>query len=230
MFNENGLPIEKKCVIGYIDLMGVEKKIEDSSQWALDWTWIFYDTLKNVLENYERVKIKSFSDNIIICEEIDENNPKLAIDEVLSVLDQLEMLTFKMGALFIRGAVVIDQLHISENFVYGQGLIKAYRLEENTAINPRIIIDSSVLKLIDSGSPYLVMDNDGYSFYDFIQSRIDQGGERLFHELDTLEGNILVNLKSKNISKRIISKMKWMIDYFNKTCLTNGINRCIILP
>ena len=35
MFNENGLPIEKKCVIGYIDLMGVEKKIEEGSQWAL---------------------------------------------------------------------------------------------------------------------------------------------------------------------------------------------------
>lgn len=80
--------------------------------------------------------------------EIDEKNPEIAIYEVLSVIEKIEFEQFKIGALFLRGSSVVDNLHFGENFVYGPVLLKAYELESSKDIYPRVIVDDSVLKII----------------------------------------------------------------------------------
>ena len=67
MFDDVGLPIQKKCVVAFIDLLGVSHKIEIGSQWALDWVWLFYKSITQEIKQHENVKFKIFSDNILIC-------------------------------------------------------------------------------------------------------------------------------------------------------------------
>ena len=61
----------------------------------------------------------------------------------------------KIGALFLRGAVAIDDLHYSENFVYGNALLKTHKLESHVAKYPRIVIDASILNIINATQAYI---------------------------------------------------------------------------
>ena len=227
MENEYGLPIQKKCAVAFVDVLGISKKIEQDSNWALKLMWIFYKVIMSEAEKYEHIKIRIFSDNILICEEIDENNPKLAILDVLSIIDTIELEQLKMGALFVRGAVVVDNLHFSENFVYGAALLKAYLMEKDSVIYPRIVIDNSVLELINSDDSFISLDKDGHYFYDFLQSRITAGGTRLSQELAKFRGNILVNITSNASVISVINKMEWLVNYFNNSCAVSGLKQRI---
>ena len=133
----------------------------------------------------------------------------------------------KMGALFTRGAVVVGDLHFSENFVYGNALLEAHDIESNKAKYPRVIIDESVLRIIKDEKLFIVQDKDGQYFYDFLHAKIQQGEERLSQELSTFQGNILSNLMSKNVKPETIEKMEWTINYFNDTCAKNGLKHKI---
>ena len=199
MFDDVGLPIQKKCAVAFIDLLGVSHKIEVSSQWALNSIWLFYSYITEEIKNFENVKYKIFSDNILICEEVDDKNPKQSILNVLAVVEKVELFMMKIGALFVRGAIAIDSLHYSENFVYGNALLKTYRLESKIAKYPRIVMDESIVNIIRDTKAPILQDEDNQYFYDFLQARINQGGERLSQDLITLQGNILVNLKTKDI-------------------------------
>ena len=229
MFDDVGLPIQKKCAVAFIDFLGVSHKIEVRSQSALNSVWLFYSYITEEIKSFENVKYKIFSDNILICEEIDEFNPSKAILDVLAVVEKVEFFMMKIGALFLRGAVAIGDLHYSENFVYGNALLKTHKLESNVAKYPRIVIDDSILNMISDTQAPILQDDDNQYFYDFLQARISQGGERLSQELATLQGNILVNLSTKNIKPEIIEKMEWLINYYNSSCVKNGLRQRITI-
>ena len=229
MFDDVGLPIQKKCAVAFIDLLGASHKIEVDSKWTLNSVWLFYSYINEELKSFDNVKYKIFSDNILICEEIDEKNPQKAVLDVFAIVEKIELFMMKIGALFIRGAVSIDDLHYSENFVYGKALLKTYNLESKVANYPRVIIDESIVNIIIDLKIPVLQDNDKLYFYDFLQARINRGGERLSQELATLRGNILVNLKSKNINPKIIKKMEWLINYFNYSCAKNGLKKKITI-
>lgn len=46
------LPIQKKCAVAFIDVLGIKHKIEIDSDWALDWMWIFYKNIMSEIEKY----------------------------------------------------------------------------------------------------------------------------------------------------------------------------------
>ena len=186
--------------------------------------WIFYKYIMSEIEKHSQIRVRIFSDNILICEEIDEKNPEIAIYEVLSVIEKIEFEQFKIGALFLRGSFVVDNLHFGENFVYGQALLKAYELESKTAIYPRVIVDDSVLKNIKIENTFISLDDDNVYFYDYLQAYITKNRDSSFDKLSMLSGNILVNLQSKNITESVSKKMAWLINYFNNTCEKNEIN------
>lgn len=66
--------------------------------------WIFYNSITEEIKNKSQIKVRIFLDNILICEEIDEKNPEIAIYEVLSVIEKIEFEQLKIGALFLRNS------------------------------------------------------------------------------------------------------------------------------
>ena len=229
MFDELGLPTQKKYAVAYIDVLGVKQKIKTESEWGLFSLWTLVGPLLNDWKSHERIKIKVFSDNILICEEIDENNPQIAITDIFSVMKTIEFSQFNMGALFIRGAIVVGKLHFSDVFVYGQALLKAYSLENEVAIFPRIIVDPSVFEIVDKKENHITLDKDGIYFYDFMQARIDDGGKRLRQNIGTLKANVLLNITNNVSQSSIINKMEWLVNYFNESCVNNNLH-CNITP
>lgn len=227
MFDDVGLPIQKKCVVAFIDLLGVSYKIEVGSQWALDWVWLFYKSITQEIKQHENVKFKIFSDNILICKEIDENNPKQCVLEIIEVLDKIEELMFTSKALFIRGAVVVDDLHFSDNFVYGKALVRAYELENKYAVYPRVVIDNSALELVNDEKLPIVQDKDGLYFYDYIQFCIVENKEEWLKKIRTFKFNVLLNIRGNLTNASVLNKMEWAVNYYNDNCIRHNIKYLI---
>lgn len=221
------LPTQKKYVVAFIDLLGVSSAIEAESQWTLDYIWLFYKIIVEKINSRENIKFKIFSDNILVCKEIEKKCPECAILDVIYIVEQIELQMFNIGASFTRGAMVVDYLYIDNNFVYGKALINAYNLENKKAIYPRVLIDESVINLVKGKCKYIILDNDNQYFYDFLQLRIDQGKKMLELEFSIFQGNIITNLKRKSICDKVLKKMIWLINYFNKTCIQNGMRHRI---
>ena len=227
MFNDVGLPIQKQCAVAFVDLLGVTQKIEKESQWALDWIWLFYKTITQEIEKHQNVKFKIFSDNILICKEIEEANPKQAVVEIFEILDKIEELMFTAEALFIRGAVVVGNLHFSENFVYGKALVNAYQLESKLAIYPRVIVDKSALCLIRGKNIPVVQDKDGQYFYDYIQFCIVENKVDWLRKIKTFKFNILLNVSNNSTTLSVLNKMEWAVNYYNENCIRHDLD-CLI--
>ncbi len=227
MFDSVGLPIQKKCVVAFIDLLGVSHKIKVGSQWALDWVWLFYKSITEEIKQYENVKFKIFSDNILICKEIDEDNPKQCVLEIIEVLDKIEKLMFTAKALFIRGAVVVDDLHFSDNFVYGKALVRAYELENKYAVYPRMLIDKSALELVNDEKLPIVQDKDGLYFYDYIQFCIVENKEEWLKKIRTFKFNVLLNIRGNLTNASVLNKMDWAVNYYNDNCIRHNIKYLI---
>ena len=227
MFDDVGLPIQKKCIVAFIDLLGVSHKIEVGSQWALDWVWLFYKSITEEIKQHENVKFKIFSDNILICKEIDEDNPKQCVLEIIEVLDKIEELMFTAKALFIRGAVVVDDLHFSDNFVYGKALVRAYELENKYAVYPRVVIDNSALELVNDEKLPIVQDKDGLYFYDYIQFCIIENKEEWLKKIRTFKFNVLLNIRGNLTNASVLNKMEWAVNYYNDNCIRHNIKYLI---
>ena len=84
------------------------------------------------------IDIKIFSDKIIMCIESDFN---ILVERVVKLQRH-----FLKHDIFVRGSISYGELYFDDNFVCGKGIITAYRLENDIAIYPRIIVDESCFK------------------------------------------------------------------------------------
>lgn len=219
---EEELPYFKNCVIAFIDLMGIKERI--CSQYTLRAIWMLIKSIASVCKNNSRLYYKAFSDNIVICEQIDPNEPFIAIDDVLYVVNEIELFMFHIEFPFIRGSVVAGEIFYDDDYVFGDALLKAYRIEQCEANFPRIIVDPSIFDLIGSKRiDYVIADRDGLFFYDFMMAKIDSGNSSL-RGIRTLKANIIWNLKVNRNNSTIVSKMEWLVNYFNESCKQHNIN------
>ncbi len=220
---DNGLPEFSECVIAYIDLMGIKERIK--SQYTLTTIWLFLKDIVDICEHNKRLYCRAFSDNIVICEKIDQQKPRVAINDVLAIVKEIEFYMFHIEFPFVRGAVVAGPLYYNNDYVIGDALLTAYRIEQTDAIFPRVVIDTSVLDLMKSRKiNYVIKDRDGLYFYDYMKTKIQDECKNLSQAIRTLKANILWNLKINCTESKIVAKMEWLVNYFNESCEQYNIN------
>ena len=217
------LPKFSKCVIAYIDLMGIKERIK--SQYTLTTLWMLIKSIDSFCKGNRRLYYKAFSDNIVICEKIDEHNPNMAIDDVVSIVREIEFFMFHIEFPFVRGAIVAGDIYYDNDYVLGEALLKAYSIEQNDAVFPRIIVDTSVIDLVKSRTiDYVIQDRDGLYFFDYMDAKRSDKSKNLLRAIRTLKANIIWNLKVNKYNATIVSKMEWLVNYFNESCEQFSIN------
>ena len=139
--------------IAYIDILGYEVHLKSMgvSKLAKGLSEIITG-VKNfpdfpTINPENRRKFKVFSDNIIVCSETNW-------DEVLMHAQYIQQYLLATGV-FSRGSMVYGELYIDEDFICGQGIIDAYKLESEISIFPRIIIDESFTSAMELSIPKL---------------------------------------------------------------------------
>jgi hypothetical protein len=225
-------------ILGYEEIVQMEEKNNSNAflnivKECVNNSEYFVNNLSEINKNAE-IQMKIFTDNFFYCTKKDY----LAL---LNIISMLQVIFIKKN-IFIRGALHYGKLYIDENFIYGKGVIDAYKIESEIAIFPRIIIDDTffqgaleiekikypddatlekIRKLLNS---HYCIDFDSNIFIDYLGNlkyALDIIGREVigfnFNDLLSIHAKyIRENMNTKN--KRIIQKYQWCKKYHNDIC------------
>lgn len=179
----NDFPKEQDCLIAYIDLLGTKAHMQNNDDFFKDVYTAFSSAVvacnKAVFFSEHGVKLKIFSDNILIAYPIADMEDKNNVLELFRSMDFLvrilTVLLLQKNILF-RGAITVNKLTINDVMVWGPGLNEIVDLEENIAIFPRIIFSDNAIELLKKSLPnkesfekhwLLILDSDGRYYLDY---------------------------------------------------------------
>jgi len=173
------------------------------------------------------VMFNQFSDTIVIS--ILKTKNTFVLD-LLLLISHLCVTAINEG-FFLRGAVVCDNLYHSEEKIFGPALNKAYILEKEYAIYPRIILDDKIIEYLSEilnkryTKRLLKRDDDDYYYVNYFENVFDYDYIDLFTiNNDPLEiYRFLYNLKfyieklkSKTINNyNLKQKYLWLKKKYN---------------
>lgn len=187
----------------------------------------------------EDVSFVNFSDNIVRVSALPDNPryediiPPLFIEA--ADLASAQALLAQRGV-FVRGGICMGDIILSENMLYGPGLVKAYELESKVAQAPRIIIDPDLIAQFDldselfeadfdEGMPeefeiqwFVSRDSDGLYFIDYLRGVCteadDAEGAAGVIDLFTNHRRCVVQA-SREAPPQAKAKYDWLRDYHN---------------
>ena len=159
MFKDNRINTNKYYLL-YIDILGM-KSLIDSKESELYLNYInnvYRDAIKGITGIYEeinkiKIDVRIFSDNLVVA--IKEDDDKLSSLEaikrtlIVEIASFIQMLALKYS-LLVRGSITYGDFYIDENFLYGKALTRAYALESEVAIYPRIILDDNIASICNA--------------------------------------------------------------------------------
>ena len=244
-----------KQLIAFLDILGfqnktkaakderyikeIERLIDNEFSSKRNWNINFLEDV------HKYIKLNTFSDNLLISCPYDSGN----IDRLISVFTAYVanlQLHFAEKNYFIRGGACIGNLYVSKNknFVCGEGLIKAYKMESEIATFPRIIVSKDFLQLYNEyyinlngencllkpNSSLLQLDFDNLVFIDFYNNSFVKYNKNI---QDNLINKKFTNIKSNIINgfindysvDNIRKKYEWLISYHNKYCIENHLDK-----
>jgi hypothetical protein len=224
----------KDCFVVFLDILGVKnllEKIEEDEKLARN----IIDSL-NINTKFRANKETSrhgnlllrsfyFSDSFAFIMEKEQRS----LPHLLLIIRFLQDRFWKKGFCF-RGSVTIGKMYWpkrSENILLGEGIKKAYSLESEVAIYPRIIISDDLFKFIENenidGSPFtkegkklkdvIIKDKDGIYFLDLLNKNILRiKGEKIVQNNDNTSFHITCNAGNESTFKEILKSVEKIIN------------------
>ena len=163
-------------ILAYFDILGYKQIINRSDHDDNE----FIEGIKSIIEDVfsakqltknAKPKVYTFSDNFIIClEETPMMNKHKILNYLITALQKIQIFAIFDYDIFIRGCIVEGLIYANRNFIYGKGMIDAYKLENEVAIYPRIIIQKKLIESVldEVQSTYNILKKD----WDISETRI----------------------------------------------------------
>jgi hypothetical protein len=122
--------------------------------------------------------VAAFSDNIAIGYPVDNKDDLAALGALLVLVRDYQCSLMKYG-FFVRGAIVLGDVYMDQNLIFGPALIEAYNAETTTAVFPRVILTGGaetfastvISKYFEYASPpwaIIEIDDDGQPFVSYL--------------------------------------------------------------
>lgn len=228
-------------IVAFIDILGFKKLVERSllSPEVADRIYralqlIYGRKQDNEADNFMGmqkygVEVAVFSDSVVVSYPLDYSGGLFFV--LLDVI-HLQLDLMSLGIL-IRGGIAIGPLYHSGQIVYGPAMNRAYLLESDYAVYPRIILDEqTVVKgisrtcaqghTIQMEAEYvgscIRKDTDGFYYLDILRqdSELSDYGDEYYNWLGTVRKIIVEGLNSNMTDKRVYAKYVWLKNYFNE--------------
>ena len=181
----------KKYFVAGFDVLGYSKRLREGDKHLFPLINDAVAFVNDELAQKYEFGFKMFSDNIIF---YSENN-----FEGVLLATALVQAKLACSGLFIRGAILYDDLVITKDFVYGESLIKTAELE-SVANYPRIIVVESCINAI------LSTGNKMESFEKYLIKHTDDNRE---NKRDSVEYHVDYLEMLKNISRNEYIEIKF---------------------
>lgn len=240
--------IQTPHIVAFLDFLGASEKMRDPAKndkflQMVNAVYTLSLSISGKIKKYDNIKneikVKIFSDNIVIAKEIEQIDNCKDIFESYQDIEQFSLIIYTAGMMtgnFIRGAISIGDLYMNDIFVYGEGLLKAHDGESKIANYPRIIIDKEifVMSQIDMWQTFtppdkkniILRDMDGELYLNpfYGLNKIANGKKtEIIKKLNTVHSYIIKEYKdlfSKN-KKNVFPKLYWLAEKFNDYCIVN---------
>ena len=244
-------PIEKivyqPVLLSYLDVLGFRDRIDKTKEsvYELQQTYALLHTMKEQYSSMRRFgsaedgktpkclsHFRYFSDLVV---RITELKDKYVLADYLNfeflVLAGTQCHYVCAGDL-LRGAMVIGDLFIDDNVMFGPALVEAYEIERAAAVFPRIVIDKEILRRARYGqgepiwNDLVTRGEDGVYFIDYLfgtflerwsypeENQLTSEDTLLAHK-DFIEELLKKWVKDSDYRKR--QKALWMAHYHNTT-------------
>jgi hypothetical protein len=213
--DETGAPQLIDCGLLYVDLLGVSAMTEsrDPQQELID----LHGVLRGSFRDYHRSSewiATMFSDLLVIATPADGA-------EVLSGLIHLGarlQLDLALKGFFLRGGFSVGLFHNRDDIVFGPALVESYRLEQDHAANPRVVLSEHAAEYLEGHDAPLLIDQDGRAFIDYLAPAFDDASIDIDTQLRKHRSVIAQRLKQHRSESGLWEKYRWAADYHNDFC------------
>lgn len=222
----------KKYLILYYDILGYKQLLKEFRSQD-DYLKLIDDGFKlaeQIVNMYKEIKINKivFSDNVVIAIDFE-----YCTSEV--IFKFLKMACFIQNYLvlqstFIRGAIVVGDLYFSKDpvYVFGQGLVDAYIIENDQAKYLRIIINDQSIKILNEkqiDKHIFIKDSDEKYFLNYmyimgillmddsVEIDLKYKGIENLHNMKFIIINMINVFKN---DEKVKDKYNWVARYYNR--------------
>ena len=186
--------------VAYIDILGVKARMMSGTSLArqrrdatalrkaLDQCWP--ELVPSHEEDLSLLKASAFTDNVVVGIPI---RADLAFEESDLGSALLQVAAFQLEMILcgypVRGAIDVGSLYLDDQMAWGSGLLGAYTAEQEFALEPRVILTSSALKLVYKHLEYygriewsphfgeILIDRDDRPFLNYLEASDLGNGE-----------------------------------------------------
>jgi hypothetical protein len=116
----------------------------------------------------------------------------------------------------------------SDEIVFGPAMVRAYELERDAAVYPRIVIDRELIKAADASrwAPIVEHGDDGFYFLNYLFGSVEflaqhrstypeESRRSLLNHRQTIRKAIQRLQHENKMNDRILQKYLWLINYHN---------------
>lgn len=181
-----------------------------------------------------RSRVHAFSDCVVRIRAFDDDD-----DEGPTLIRELADLasiqaSLSIAGVFVRGGVTIDKIHSSESSVFGPGLIRAYKLENELAHVPRIVVDPATIQRfrarsipksrmsreITSMRKSIRQADDGLWFVDYLRASAVALGDHgdVISLLKQHREEVTMAAQNVDVGSSVLPKYLWAAQYHNASC------------
>lgn len=234
-FDGNKAPILRPSFCMFLDALGFNDLIEEATKTGTADALLkeFYDVHEASSKHWASMQAsweyKCFTDNVVFgCPTVDntyDSEGEFGSIFTTAGFHQLEM---ALAGFFVRGGMAYGPLHMSDNFVFGQAVLDAYKLESQLALVPRTVINQDVMSEVYihlksyafvAASPHdegILIDEDGEFFLNYLDPLIDgSSAEDIeFRGFERHRDLIIQKLENAK-SDKIRAKYEWSARYHN---------------
>lgn len=215
-------------ILSYLDILGFRELIETKTAGEISRILrILGESVKpDPIFKDLKVKFTKFSDTVIRSMPEAEHYPWNFIFELRSVL-QAQIALIPQGIL-IRGAITIGDAVQSWGRVYGHAVIRAYELEDQKALFPRVIIDDEALERLlpaikkeglDSDLARLLRREGSVVYLDYLSACEAELNvpEQEYPIFLALHRDLIVKGLANNAGRpAVLAKYEWLRDYHER--------------
>ena len=177
-------PLYQNRIVAFIDILGLGALVVSlTEQPAL------HERLFSALTHIKSYKMTSQMDNTahsdlevsVFSDSIAISTEKHNFNKIIWASGWLQAQLLGLGIL-TRGGISFGKTVHADDILYGEGILKAYKIESSAAVYPRIVVDPALIYQIEGPSKYIFLkkDSDGLWFVDpFCFDPIVEGGNEL---------------------------------------------------
>ena len=221
-----------ECFLGIIDILGFSDFVNNNENAVKLITEIISNSLFINESQLEKISYKMLSDTLIV---YTNENTQYALLNLIFALENFRIKCLEKGFLS-RGAVVQDKFYLDKDYdiMVSPAFIEAYRLEENDACYPRILISNTVYDFLMKNLEFrddcffieklkFVKDYIENDFDDFYVVRpfrnIDIIAKAIYPNYKDCHGHIFrtnIDNDEKDLNRVLSDIRNWLIDIYKK--------------